>query len=142
MYFGTKFDTVVTQLLLLQEPKGGKVRLSDKTNGFWKFEQEMHNGSKAKYVTVQPLLMFNKITSSNKLDIPIQDHEITFNTDDLLDTKSEQEIVCWDTANSLITCYYDEQLGALDDQYVCNTNQKITGDVEDIIHPSGDIDGT
>lgn len=133
MYFGTKFTKSTTKLLLLQEPKGGKVRLAVRGDGFWKFEQCVHFNNPVKYLTVQPLLMFNTIVSTNSRDLPIQDHDV------LLDSSAEvnnmhidQEILCWDSPDTVITCYMDESKKTMDDYYSCKSDLKMTGDVVDI----------
>lgn len=141
MYFGTKFNYDFTKLLLLQEPKGGTVQLNDKSNPFWRFEQgrytyKYHNGThdyeNSPYLVVQPLLMFNKITSTNSSDYPIQDHDIVFKSDDPVNPKrADQEIVCWDKADTKLTCYQDTSIETLDEYYTCDSHLKMTGDVVD-----------
>ena len=132
MYFGTKYNKIVTKLLLLQEPKGGRVNVSQKTNGFWKFEQEVHGGQIASYLTIQPLLLFNKIISTSSLDKPIQDHDVI--PENIIQTteRPDQEILCMDNKDTLITAYYDTSISDLDSYYTCASGLGITGDIDTI----------
>ena len=69
MYFGDKFNEEV-QLLARHQKKGGSTRLGKYNGAFYKIAPVNPNNKKERppYIKVIPLLMFDKISSSNSND--------------------------------------------------------------------------
>ena len=113
-YFRNKFNKEFLFLCQRQEPKGGSVRLDDKDHTFWVFRKR-YTGNQPKTIQVIPLLLFNKIKSTNKQDINVEDYMM----------------LCKNKSDTEVTCSYDPNYVAEDgEDYVCDFGiTAVTGDL-------------
>lgn len=154
MYFENKFDKAFTTLLALQKQRGGILELNDVTNPFWRIETESYSDKNEQILAVQPLLMFNTLTSTNLEDVVIQDYDVQIDTFDdnrlIMDADTctlklskvdaltpnviDQEILCHNKKDTVVYATYNPNRKPRDDDYICNTGMELKGDtVHDII---------
>lgn len=126
MYFRNKFNE---EFLLLADnisPKGGSVRLDQKNPLFFEIMRPAFDEA-GRYITVIPLLLYNKITttySETKLD---NDNP---NKDKVIE---DWIVLCVNRKDDIITCEYDENyVSEQETDYICNLNfPEITGDLRE-----------
>ena len=148
MYFESKFDKVFTTLLSLQQVRGATLRLTDETNPFWKIEKNKAGTNGEEVITVQPLIMFNTLQSSNINDIVIQDNDIQIDKSEqkqliideaTCDTQKkvveaitphriDQEIICQNKKDTTIVATYNPYKRTRDESYIYGTGQLMRGD--------------
>ncbi|RAP49427.1 MAG: hypothetical protein BZ138_07710 [Methanosphaera sp. rholeuAM270] len=114
MYFRNKFDDEFLFLCNQQEPKGGSIRLDNKDHAFWVFKKR-DTRFQPDTVHVIPLLLHNKMTSTNFDDLNIEN--------DLM--------ICKNVGDTKITCTFEENLPSqMDEPFICQYDTIIkTGDL-------------
>lgn len=148
MYFESKFDKVFTTLLSMQQTRGAKLNLQDKRNPFWKIEKGAYRSDGKEELTIQPLIMFNTLSSTNIEDIIVQDSDISIDKTDqkqlireegsfnqqnrsveaIAPYRADQEIICQNKNDTVITASWDFTKGPNDDDYVCRSGMQLRGD--------------
>lgn len=103
VYFRNKFNEEFLFLCNEQTPKGGTMRL-DQNSLFFYTEYNKSNSNQPSFTKVIPLLLFNKIMTSNS-----NDHVI----EDLM-------VLCENKNDTTVTCLYDENYVKETDDYLCN----------------------
>ena len=148
MYFESKFDKVFTTLLSMQQRRGAVLSLQDQRNPFWKIEKGNYRSDGKVELIVQPLVMFNTITSSNIEDIIVQDNDVTIDkskqkylireegsyneqnhaVEAISPYRADQEAICQNKSDTIIVATYNALKGPNDDNYVCRTGMQLRGD--------------
>ena len=148
MYFESKFDKVFTTLLSMQQKRGATLNLQDQRNPFWRIEKGAYRQDGKEELIVQPLIMFNTLSSTNIEDEIIQDYDVSidhteqkqlireegsFNQQNrsveaLAPYRTDQEIICQNRNDTVITATWNFSKGPNDDNYVCRTGMQLRGD--------------
>jgi hypothetical protein len=148
MYFESKFDKVFTTLLSMQQKRGATLTLQDQRNPFWKIEKGAYRSDGKEELIVQPLVMFNTITSSNIEDVVIQDSDVSIDKTDqkylvreegsfneekhavesISPYRADQEIICENRKDTRIVASFNAFKRPNDDNYVCRTGMQMRGD--------------
>ena len=99
MYFRNKFNEEFLQLCNLI-PKGASTRIGNYSSLFFEFRKNPHTNR----VLVIPIIMCNRIKSTNSHDVNLQDYAM----------------LCEDKQDTTITAYYDEDyVQNTREQYIC-----------------------
>lgn len=111
MYFRNKFHEEFLYLCNNIYPKGATTRIGTCSSLFFEFRQNPHT----KTVKVIPLILYNKLKSTNPNDKNIEDYIML----------SENK------ADTIIRAIYDERYTRPSEEYLCNL-AKISGDFEEM----------
>ncbi|RAP46457.1 MAG: hypothetical protein BZ136_07565 [Methanosphaera sp. rholeuAM74] len=112
MFFRNKFDDEFLFLADAQSPKGGSVNFNNR-NYFFKFFENSGGSNQPDTVKVVPLLLFNRIHSSNVNDLNVEDYMM----------------ICESKSDTVVSCEYDEDYVSSHDDYVCDFGiHTLTGD--------------
>ena len=117
MYFRNKFNNEFLYLCNKQEPKGGTVRL-DNVNEFWIVDD--YGPEQPSTLHVIPLLLYNKITSSNDDDKKVEDYLM----------------ICQNKSDTIVTCEYDPNYFSeqTSEKHICDFGiTNLTGDLVGIL---------
>lgn len=114
MYFRNKFNEEFLFLANNISPKGGSVRLDNNNPLYFIFEKAIFD-EKGRYITVKPILLYNKIETNNSNDRNIEDWIV----------------LCENRSDTIITCLWDNNyLTKQDTNYICDLNfVNINGDL-------------
>ena len=107
MYFRNKFDEEFFNYCKHIQPRGASTNINDCSSLFFEFKQNPHT----KRVLVIPLVLYNKLSSSNNDDVILED----------------KAALCLNSPDTIISCEYDETYAPETNDFVC-----------DITKPSGD----
>lgn len=111
MYFKNKFNPEFLTLSNMQTPRGGHEKIGDHSSIFFHIEKNKDDPT----VKVIPLLLFNRLNSSNSSDRNIEDYMM----------------LCDDNADTEVTAIYDERYTRKSDKFMCNLNVNDTGDFKE-----------
>lgn len=111
MYFRNKFNEEFLYLCNNIHPKGATTRIGTCSNLFFEFRQNPHT----KTVKIIPLILYNKLKSSNPHDKNIEDYIL----------------LCENKSDTKISALYDEKYTRPSEEYVCNVAQP-SGDFEEM----------
>lgn len=127
MYFRNKFDEEFLFLANDISPKGGSVRLDNPNPLYFIFEKPPYD-EWGRRILVKPLLLYNKITTSNKNDKVVGDWVV------YCANRSDTRILC-----SWVDNYRTEQQDPVTcDLGFININADIAYDVDSIIYDDFD----
>ena len=119
MYFRNKFNEEFLYLADNISPKGGSIKLGSDEPLFFEVKYPAFDEA-GRYITVIPLLLFNRIKSSTGVK--------TSNDKNIEDWM----MLCKNNKDTVVTCWYDEKyISPHDVDYICDLNiPEITGDLE------------